>query len=154
VARLWSETGFLDKVAGQVEGDWHFAFHLAPPLFAERDPATRQLKKRRYGPWMKTALRLLAKGRRLRGTSLDIFGRTAERKMERALLADYEALVEAILADLGTENHATAVELAGLTLQIRGYGHVLEANRARVKPREAALLARFRAPPPHALAAE
>jgi indolepyruvate ferredoxin oxidoreductase len=155
VARLWTETGFLEKVASQVEGDYRFNFHLAPPLLAKRDPTTGQLKKSAYGPWMLRAFRLLAKARRLRGTALDIFGRTGERRMERQLLADYERLVDELTRGLTPENHATAVEVARLTLQIRGYGHVLEANRTKVKAREAELLARFHsAPPPQALAAE
>jgi indolepyruvate ferredoxin oxidoreductase len=155
VARLWAETDFLKKVADQVEGDFRFNFHLAPPAFAERDAVTGQLRKRAYGPRMLSLFRLLAKGRRLRGTALDVFGRTKERRMERQLLVDYEALVDELAGALTQENHAAAVELARLTLQIRGYGHVLEANRARIKREEAALLARFRSPPPpQALAAE
>jgi indolepyruvate ferredoxin oxidoreductase len=155
VARLWSETDFLRKVADQVEGDYRFQFHLAPPAFAARDAVTGRLQKRAYGPWMLRVFRILAKARRLRGTVFDLFGRTEERRMERRLLAEYETLVGELAAALTPENHATAVELARLTLGIRGYGHVLEANRARIKKEEEALLARFRSPPPpQALAAE
>lgn len=155
VARLWAETDFLSKVREQVEGDYRFRFHLAPPAFAARDPVSGRLQKRAYGQWMLPVFRILAKGRRLRGTALDFFGRTAERRMERRLLAEYEALVTELVEGLTPENHADAVELARLTLQIRGFGHVLEANRVRVKEEEAALLARFRSPPPpQALAAE
>jgi indolepyruvate ferredoxin oxidoreductase len=155
VARLWSDTGFLDRVAEEVEGDWRPNFHLAPPLFAERDPATGHLKKRAYGPWMLRAFRMLAKFRHLRGTRLDPFGRTVERRMERQLIGDYEAVVEEILRGLTPENHATAVALASVPLEIRGFGHVKEGNLARAKKKEAELLAAFRAPPaPQVLAAE
>jgi indolepyruvate ferredoxin oxidoreductase len=104
---------------------------------------------------MLPAFRLLAKGRRLRGTAVDVFGRTAERRMERQLLADYEGLLDELVGALTPENHEAAVALARLTQRIRGYGHVLEASRVRLKEEEAALLARFRSPPPpQALAAE
>jgi indolepyruvate ferredoxin oxidoreductase len=155
VARLWAESGFLKQVADQMEGDYRFQFHLAPPAFATRDLVTGQLQKRAYGGWMLPAFRLLAKGRRLRGTVFDVFGRTAERRMESELLADYEGLLDELVGALTPENHEAAVELARLTQRIRGYGHVLEASRTRVKKEEAALLARFRSPPPpQALAAE
>ena len=83
VARLYSETDFRQRVAEQFEGPYELRFHLAPPLLADRDPATGHLKKRVYGKWMLTAFGLLAKLRGLRGTPFDIFGRTAERRAER-----------------------------------------------------------------------
>jgi indolepyruvate ferredoxin oxidoreductase len=97
---------------------------------------------------MLKAFRVLAKLRKYRGTALDIFGRTAERKMERQLVADYEALVAEVLGKLTPGNHATAVELASIPEHIRGYGHVKEAHLKTAKTREAALLAAFRAPTP------
>ncbi len=99
------------------------------------------------------AFRALARLRRLRGTAFDPFGRTAERRAERRLIAEYEAVLDEIERDLSPENHAAAVELALLPLEIRGFGHVKEANLKRAKIKVAALLARFRAPPPPALAA-
>ena len=104
---------------------------------------------------MLSAFRLLARFKRLRGTRFDIFGRTPERRTERRLIGEYEALVEEILAHLAPENHGLAAEIAGLPLEIRGFGHVKEESIARTKAREAALLARWRNPtPPQALAAE
>ena len=97
--------------------------------------------------------RCCAKLRRLRGTAFDIFGRTAERRAERRLIAEYEAVLDEIERALSPENHEAAVELARLPLEIRGFGHVKEANLERAKAREAELLARFRAPSPPALAA-
>ena len=141
------------RVAEQFEGPYELRFHLAPPLLADRDPTTGHLKKRVYGPWMLGAFRVLARLRRLRGTAFDPFGRTAERRAERRLIAEYEAVLDEIERDLSPENHDAAVELARLPLEIRGFGHVKEANLKRAKAKEAELLARFRAPSPPALAA-
>ena len=100
------------------------------------------------------AFALLARFKWLRGTALDPFGRSDERRRERAMIGDYERLVEELIQNLSHENHALAVELARLPIDIRGFGHVLEANYRKVKAREAELLAAFRAPQPQASAAE
>jgi indolepyruvate ferredoxin oxidoreductase len=155
VARLYTETDFLKRVADRFEGAYELHFHMAPPILGERDLQNGHLRKRSFGPWMLSVLRLLAKLRRLRGTPFDIFGRSEERRTERRLIAEYETILEEILAHLSPANHAVAVELAALPLEIRGFGHVKKANRSRVKAREEVLLTRFRSPlPPHALAAE
>jgi indolepyruvate ferredoxin oxidoreductase len=127
---------------------------LAPPILGNRDPETGHLRKRAYGPSMLSLFRLLAKLRRLRGTPFDIFSRSEERKTERRLIREYEAAIEQILDQLSPVNHAAAVDLAALPLEIRGFGHIKQANLARAKAKEAALLARFRSPVPHAIAAE
>jgi indolepyruvate ferredoxin oxidoreductase len=155
VARLYTETDFLRRVADHFEGPYKLRFHLAPPLLAERDPQSGHLRKRTYGPWMLSVFRLLAKFRRLRGTPLDIFGRSGERRAEREMITEYEALLEEILDDLTPANHAVAIELAAVPLNVRGFGHVKQANIARAKAMQAALLSRFRAPlPSDAIAAE
>ena len=155
VARLYTQTDFLKRVADCFEGPYELHFHLAPPLLAERDPESGHLRKRIYGPWMISVFRTLAKLRRLRGTRLDIFGRSEERRTERRLISEYEAVLEDIISRLSAGNHATAVELAALPLEIRGFGHVKQANLNRAKAKEAALLTRLRSPSPtHALAAE
>ncbi len=156
VARLYTETDFGRRIADQFEGDYRLRFHLAPPLLAERDPATGHLQKRTYGSWMLGAFRVLAKLRGLRGTAFDIFGRTAERRTERRLIVEYEAVLDELAAGLSPQNHSIAVELAVLPLEIRGFGHVKDTNLRRVKVKEAELLARFREvlPPPQAIAAE
>ena len=97
-----------------------------------------------FGPWMMGAFRVLAKGKRLRGTPFDLFGYTHERRTERRLVRDYEALVEEIVAKLTPQNHATAVGLAGLAQKIRGFGHIKARNLETAKKEEAELLARFR----------
>jgi len=145
VARLFTETDFTKRVAAQFEGDYKLVFHLAPPLVNKPDPDTGEPRKSSYGPWMMGAFRVLAKMRRLRGTALDIFGRTAERRMERQLIADYETLIEELLASLGAHNHAIAVEIASIPEQIRGYGHVKDRHLRAAKEKEAKLVAAFRA---------
>jgi indolepyruvate ferredoxin oxidoreductase len=146
VARLYTESGFLGDLRAQFEGDYRLRLHLAPPLLARRDPETGHLQKRSFGPWLLTAMRGLAALRRLRGTALDIFGYTGERRRERRAIADYEALIEEILPLLGPETHDVAVELAALPQSVRGFGHIKQANWEAARAREAelrpALLAR------------
>ena len=151
VARLFVQTDFQERVAAQFEGDYKLVFHLAPPLVARLDPATGEPRKRRYGPWMLQALRVLARLRRLRGTPLDVFGATAERRRERQLSLDYQALIEELLPSLGAHNHAIAVQLASIPEQIRGYGPVKERHLATAKAKEAELVAKYRAAAPAAV---
>jgi indolepyruvate ferredoxin oxidoreductase len=148
VARLYTESDFAARVAEQFEGDYKFTFHLAPPLTSPVDPRTGEAKKSTYGPWMMKAFGLLAKFRGLRGTALDVFGKTPERKMERALIGEYETLIEEIVATLATHNHALAVELASIPEHIRGYGHVKERHVKAAKAKQAELLDAFRASKP------
>ena len=155
VARLYTETDFLTRVADHFEGPYELQFQLAPPLLAERDPQSGHLRKRAYGPWLISAFRMLAKLRRLRGTRFDIFGYTEERRTERRLILEYEAMLEEILPQLSPANLATAVELARLPLEVRGFGHVKVKNLAQADAKREFLLARFRSPAPaQALAAE
>jgi indolepyruvate ferredoxin oxidoreductase len=142
VARLYVETGFFDRIAQQFEGDYSLRFHLAPPLFSRRD-ADGHLVKRAYGPWIATAYKLLARAKRLRGTALDIFGYTAERRGERAAIAEFEALVRRIVALLTPETRAAAMELARLPQHVRGFGHVKERNAQAAAVRQLRLLSEF-----------
>jgi indolepyruvate ferredoxin oxidoreductase len=154
VARLWTDSSVLNRIKSQFEGPIRLRFHLAPPLFAPRDPETGKLIKRPYSARMLWGFRLLKRLRFLRGTAFDPFGRTAERRMERRLITEYEALMDEVCRTLSSENHALAVELAAAGEKIRGYGHVKEASVKTVKDREAELLAAFRRPPePHRAAA-
>ncbi len=154
VARLYTDGTFLQSVRSQFEGDYKIKFHLAPPLLAERDPATGHLQKQQFGPWMMGAFGLLAKLKFLRGTAFDVFGRTAERRTERRLIAEYEQVVEELLAKLSHDNHALAVQIASIPDEIRGFGHVKEAKLAAAKQKEAGLLDAFRSPQPRRTAAE
>ncbi len=144
VARLFADGRFLRAIEAQFEGDYRLRFHLAPPLFARTDPATGRPVKKSYGPWMMGVFRLLARLKGLRGTALDPFARTAERRAERRLIAEYEATIEEILAALDESNHALAVEIAALPESIRGFGPVKAKAIEAAKAREAALLAAFR----------
>ena len=119
VARLYAESGFQDKVKAQFEGDYKLGFHLAPPLLAKRNE-NGELTKAEYGPWMFGAFRLLAKLRGLRGTALDVFGYTEERRTERQLMLTYERVVSELLTQLTPENHALAVQIASIPEEIRG----------------------------------
>jgi indolepyruvate ferredoxin oxidoreductase len=144
VARLYAETDFVDRVAAQFEGDYKLNFHLAPPALKKPDDKTGMPKKSKYGPWMMPAFRVLAKLRRFRGTALDIFGRTAERKTERALIGAYETVIAEVLDRLTPRNYAIAVDLASIPEHIRGYGYIKDRNIKDAKMREAALLAQLR----------
>jgi indolepyruvate ferredoxin oxidoreductase len=145
VARLYAETDFLDRVAAQFEGNYRLSFHLAPPLLNRRDRATGEPKKSAYGPWMMSVFRMLARLRRVRGTPFDFFGLSEQRRRERALIGEYEATLEDLLAKLSPPNHELAVAIASIPEHIRGYGHVRERHMKEAKVREATLLTQFRA---------
>ncbi|MFB9126736.1 indolepyruvate ferredoxin oxidoreductase family protein [Paraburkholderia dipogonis] len=131
VARLYAEPAYMDKLRAQFEGepgrDYKLAFHLAPPLLAKRDEHGH-LKKQRFGQWTLTLFRVLEKFRFLRGTTFDVFGKTEERRNERELIAQYFALIDEFCATLDTVRFDTAMKLANLPDEIRGFGHVKERN--------------------------
>ena len=148
VARLYTDGEFAKAVASQFDGDPKLRFHLAPPLWAKPDPVTGRVDKRMYGPWMMKAFGVLARMRRFRGTWLDLFGRTDERRRERQLIREYAALIDTILTGLAPHNHAIAVELASWPEQIRGYGQVKARNVDAAKTKQAELLEKFRSARP------
>ncbi|OYX73216.1 MAG: indolepyruvate ferredoxin oxidoreductase [Rhizobiales bacterium 32-66-11] len=147
VARLFADGAFQRQVNAAFEGDLKFEFHLAPPFLARADGPNGEPRKMRFGPWMMKAFGLLATFKGLRGTPFDPFGRTAERRTERALIVEYEAVLGEIIGALDAGNHAHAVALASVPEKIRGYGPVKARHLVAAKAEEAALLARFRAPP-------
>jgi len=144
VARLYTDGEFSRRVAAQFEGNYRLRFHLAPALTNRPDPVTGEPKKRSYGPWMMSAFRVLARLKGLRGTIFDVFGKTAERKAERRLIIDYEALIDELLPQLAAHNHPFAVELARVPEHIRGYGHVKQRHLEHAKVKQAELIAAFR----------
>jgi indolepyruvate ferredoxin oxidoreductase len=146
VARLHASREFRAAIAQQFEGEYTLKFHLAPPLLSERDPVTGHLRKREFGPWMLRAFGLLAKLKGLRGTRLDIFGYTEERRLERRLIDDYEALVGGLLARLDARTLPLITEIAALPMTMRGFGHVKERNVERALERQQELLAQLDAP--------
>ncbi len=147
VARLYTDGRFAEQIKEQFEGDVTLKVHLAPPLLARRNPDTGLPEKRTFGAWMLQAMKLLAKGKRLRGTRLDVFGWTAERKAERALLADYEARIERLLPKLSRANLGLAAQYAAVPDAIRGFGHVKAANVKKAEARYAELEAALFAQP-------
>ncbi len=144
VARLHTDPAFAQKIAAQFEGDYKISYHLAPPAIAKRD-AHGHLVKQPFGPWMFTAFALLAKLKGLRGTALDVFGRTAERRGERALIDEYRQCIDELLATLDAMSLAQAVEIARIPEEIRGYGHVKEKHLAAARGKWQALLVAWRA---------
>jgi indolepyruvate ferredoxin oxidoreductase len=149
VARLYTDGAFLKQVETEFDGDnLRFEFHLAPPLLARRDKTTGLPRKMSFGPWMLPAFRLLAKFKGLRGTPFDPFGRSLERRTERKLIGDYEAMLDEVLAKLKPDNHHIAVALAAIPEKIRGFGHVKQQHLTAAKADEAALLEQFRAGTP------
>jgi len=146
VARLYSDGEFARKIGAMFEGDYKVVFHLAPPLLAKADPRTGEPAKMRFGSWMKPAFRILAMFKGLRGSALDLFGHTEERRMERQLVDEYERTIEELAGGLTRDNLATAIEIASLPEAIRGYGHIKAKNMAEARARLEVLLARFRSP--------
>ncbi|PKO69985.1 MAG: indolepyruvate ferredoxin oxidoreductase [Betaproteobacteria bacterium HGW-Betaproteobacteria-16] len=145
VARLHSDTAFHARLAKQFEGDFKLKVHLAPPLIAKTNEKG-ELVKQKFGAYMFTVFRLLAPLKFLRGTALDVFGRSEERRTERALIAEYRSTVEELLEQLDAGNHALALSIAQLPDQIKGFGHVKERNLAATRSRWAALMAQWRQP--------
>ncbi len=139
VARLYTSGDFKRRLQQQFEGDYTLHFHLAPPLLAKKN-AQGQLVKKEYGSWVFTAFRVMAKLRGLRGTPLDVFGYTAERRGERALIGEYEKTVSGLFDKLDAGNVDLAADIASIPEHIRGYGHVKEAHLHKAKAREAELL--------------
>ncbi len=143
VARLYSSGDFLNQLATQFEKFDKLEFYLAPPLFSKRNDKG-ELQKSVYGPRMMKAFKWLARARFLRGGMFDIFSYTAERKMERQLLADYEAVLDEICAELTDDNLAAAIALANYPDTIKGYGHVKERNVKKAKAERMSLRAGFK----------
>ncbi|HEX9391290.1 MAG TPA: indolepyruvate ferredoxin oxidoreductase family protein [Usitatibacteraceae bacterium] len=148
VARLYTQTDFVKRIAEQFEGDYKLTFHLAPPIMSQLDPVSGEPRKKTFGPWMMSAFRVLAHLKGLRGTALDVFGYSAERRMERQLIADYEKMLGELLDRVSADNYDTAVDLASIPEHIRGFGHVKDAHLKDAKQREAELMVKFNNPQP------
>lgn len=143
VARLFTSSQFLKRLEDQFEGDFTLNFHLAPPMLARRDPETGQLIKRRYGPWMLKAMKVLANFKVVRGTSLDVFKNSTDRKLDRQWISDYEAMLAHVLNSLNQNNLQTAIELAALPEQLRGFGHIRHKHSMQVIARKSYLMNLF-----------
>jgi indolepyruvate ferredoxin oxidoreductase len=143
VARLFVSNDFREKLAKSFEPGYQLRFHLAPPIFSKIDPVTQRPVKREFGPWMMSAFRILAAFKRFRGTRFDPFGRSADRKLERQLIREYESTIEVVLDGLRLDNLEIAIEIAALPLDIRGYGPVKAAAAKVAEGKEATLLKKF-----------
>ncbi|MDO6823553.1 indolepyruvate ferredoxin oxidoreductase family protein [Marinobacter sp. 1_MG-2023] len=140
VARLFAETDFMKEVNNTFEGDFKVHFHLAPPIMNRGTDAQGRPRKRQFGPWMFRVFRLLAKFRVLRGTPVDPFSYSADRKMDRAQLKEYQQLVERIVSELDASNYDTFLQLAELGSEIRGYGPVREQAAEAVQEKHSQLI--------------
>jgi indolepyruvate ferredoxin oxidoreductase len=150
VARLYTDGRFEKAIGENFDGNLRLEFHLAPPLLSwlNRDKVTGHPRKVSFGRWMLAVFRQLSKGKRLRGTKWDVFGYTAERKLERQMITDYEALLAEVERRLSPDTHRTAIALAALPEDIKGFGHIKLANYEKAKIRQASLLADLRDPKP------
>ncbi|MFN3988386.1 MAG: indolepyruvate ferredoxin oxidoreductase family protein [Rhodocyclaceae bacterium] len=145
VARLYADPAFWKEVDAAFEGDFTVRFHLAPPFMSHPDPLTGRIPKKAFGPRMRKLFEWLARFRRLRGTRWDLFGRSAERRKERELIAVYEQDVAELLGQLSFLRMPLAVEIASLPASVRGFGHVKARNIERFEAERSAALARWRA---------
>ena len=143
VARLHTDPAFLAKIESMFEGDYKLVHHLAPPLTAERNDKG-ELVKKAYGPWMRKAFGVLAKLKGLRGGALDVFARSAERKTEVALIAEYRACIDELLTTLDAARLPLAAQIARIPDEIRGYGHVKERHLQAARTKWAALMTEWR----------
>jgi indolepyruvate ferredoxin oxidoreductase len=144
VARLHTDPAFTQKIAGMFDGDYKLVHHLAPPAIAKKNNHG-ELIKQPFGPWMRTAFTWLAKMKGLRGTAFDPFGKTEERRTERALIGEYRASVEEVLSGLSADKLALAVEIARIPEDIRGYGHVKERHLKVARTKWQGLMQQWRA---------
>ena len=146
VARLHAETGFVDSVRREFGADAKLRYHLAPPILSGGVDARGRPRKREFGAWILPVLKLLAKLRRLRGTAFDPFGRTAERRMERTLIVEFERQADRLLELLDHDNYDQVAAIVECWMDIRGYGPVKEAAVREVRERVASMLAALDAP--------
>jgi indolepyruvate ferredoxin oxidoreductase len=148
VARLYTDGKFEKQLRDQFDGDYKISFNLAPPMLAGGTDALGRPRKRAFGAWMMPVFRLLAGMRGLRGTAFDIFGYSADRRLERDLIAGYEKDVGHVLTVLSPLTLDTAVEILSLPDRIRGYGPVKEKSVQDAKARYAQLAADLANTPP------
>lgn len=146
IARLYSNGDFIKNLEKQFAGPFKLNFHLAPPLLARKDSLTGHLIKRRFPGFTLNIFRWLAPLKFLRGTRLDVFGHSPERKRERRLIVEYENDLAELLEELNAHNYATAVAIAGLPEMVKGFGHIKMANIEKYRERKQALFKKFREP--------
>lgn len=146
VARLYSSPEFREKLKATFDGSPRLALNLAPPMLPGKDPFTGRPKKREFGPWIFTVLKILSGFKALRGGPLDIFGMTAERRMERGLITDYETTLGTLIGGLDEDRLEIAVAIANLPDSIRGFGPVKEATVKEARATKEDLMAQYLKP--------
>jgi indolepyruvate ferredoxin oxidoreductase len=144
IARLWTGPEFRAQLEAEFEGDYRLELHLAPQILNRRHPETGRARKWTLGPWFFTALRLLAKLKFLRGGPLDFFGMTRHRRAERALISEYERILDELESALTRDNLELAVQIASIPEHVRGYDTVKERHLEEARTKQAELLAAFR----------
>ena len=143
VARLHTDPAFTARIAEMFEGDYKLVHHLAPPLTAKKNEKGEFIKTP-FGPWVRSAFGWLARMKGLRGGALDLFGRSEERRTERALIGEYRACIDELLQGLSTEKLPLAAEIARIPEEIRGYGHVKERHLKAARGKWDGLMAQWR----------
>ena len=147
VARLHTDKAFTERIAGMFEGeagrDYRLVHHLAPPLLAKTN-AQGELVKQPFGPWIRTAFGMLARLKGLRGTPFDPFGRSEERRSERALITQYQSCISELLGGLNAGTLDAVIEIARITDDIRGFGHVKARHLVAAQAKWARLMAQWR----------
>lgn len=148
VARLYTDGSWKKQIEDNFSGDYKIKFHMAPPLISKRDPLTGNLIKREFGGWMLSALSLAGKFKGLRNTPLNPFGYTEERKEDKTLIKQYNAILKLLTDGLNENNREIALEMARVPEFIRGYGHVRTKNVDVAVGRWKALEGQFENPIP------
>jgi indolepyruvate ferredoxin oxidoreductase len=148
VARLYTDGSFEKQLRDQFEGNFKLSYHLAPPLLPAADDGAGRPRKKAFGRWMRTGFKLLAQLKGLRGTPFDLFGYSKDRKLERALIAEFEGDVDTVLKALAPETELTAIALMPIADDIRGYGIVKEQAYRKTRAKRDALLKELANPPP------
>jgi indolepyruvate ferredoxin oxidoreductase len=143
VARLYTNGDFLRRLKQQFDGDYKLTVHLSPPMLDPRDKATGKPRKIAFGPWILSVFRVLARLKGLRGSAFDVFGYTAERRMERRLMAEYRQTIESLLPVLNAGNAELVAKIAALPEMIKGFGYVKDDNIRKYQAELASLLASF-----------
>jgi indolepyruvate ferredoxin oxidoreductase len=147
VARLYARPEYAQGIEETFGKGAKLTFLMAPPMLSKKNHKG-ELIKQPFGPWMMTGFKLLKRFKWLRGSAFDIFGKTAERRMERQLRDEYIERLDKLARELTAQNHALAVEIASIPDEIRGYGHVKDRSVKAAEHRLAGLMARWNTPAP------
>ncbi len=140
VARLYNDPVFKKALSDQFEGNYKLQFHLSPPLIAPKDKFSGLPRKITLGSWTSVLFKILAPFRFLRGTSFDPFSYTADRKLERELIREYEEFLHSIEADISEDTIDHYIQMASLPLKIRGYGHIKKKSVEAYRREKQALI--------------